>query len=123
MRAPIFAVAAIVVAAILALATGRGAPAAPGALVASAPDGVRLAVATAGARNVRVLYVSGGGIVRLREVFVPEGEAIEGIAWSDEGRNVIVTTQGRVFAVDTTTWRLETGTARAAGDAARRTRG
>jgi hypothetical protein len=77
---------------------------------------MRIAVASTDARNLRVLYVSGGSIVRLREVFVPEGEAIAGIAWSDNGRDVIVTTRGGAFAVDTRTGRLDGAIARAAVD-------
>jgi hypothetical protein len=78
-----------------------------GALVAQAPDGMRFAVSTRGARNVRVLHIDGASIVRLREVFVPAGEAIAAIAWSKDGRELIVSTRGPVFAVDTQTWRVE----------------
>ena len=74
-------------------------------------------------RNVRVLRVSGGSVVRLREVFVPEGEAIAGIAWSDDGREVIVTTRGPGLAVDTRTWRVDGATARAGIDTTERKRG
>ena len=70
---------------------------------------MRIAVATAGARNVRVLHVDGGSIVRLREVFVPDGEAIAAIAWSDDGRELIVATRGPVYALDTRTWRIQPG--------------
>ena len=101
------------VAAVLGFAAGCGAHATPGTLMATAPDGERIAVASAGARNVRVLHVSGGSIVRLREVFVPQGEAISAIAWSEDGRTVIVTTRGPAFAVDTRTWRIDGGAPRA----------
>jgi hypothetical protein len=95
-------------AAVLIGATGAcGAPPADGSLVAKAPNDKRIAVATAGARNVRVLHVDGGSIVRLREVFVPDGETIVAIGWSDDGRELIVTTRGALYAVDTQTWRTE----------------
>jgi hypothetical protein len=83
---------------------------------------MRMAVATAGARNVRVLHVDGGSIVRLREVFVPAGALIEAIAWSDDGRELLVITRGRLYAVDTRTWHVapDTGHARRAADDARR---
>lgn len=100
------------VAAVVAISAGCGAAVAPGALMARAPDDMHVAVATAGTRNVRVLYLSGASIVRLREVFVPEGEAIVSIAWSNDGRAVIVTTRGPTFAVDTRTWRVEAGAER-----------
>lgn len=93
---------------ILTAATGCADPAANGTLVARAPDGVRMAVAAQGARNVRVLHVDGGSIVRLREIFVPEGEAIAAIAWADDGRELIVSTRGPMYAVDTRTWRVGT---------------
>jgi hypothetical protein len=118
----LFFVLAVVFAAVVFNA-GRGAPNASDTLVARSPDGSRIAVASAGMRNVRVLRVSGGSVVRLREVFVPEGEAVAGIAWSDDGREVIVTTRGPGLAVDTRTWRVEGETARAAADTAQRVRG
>ena len=109
--------------AVLVSATGAcSTPPAADALIARAPDGMRLAVATAGARNVRILHVDGGSIVRLREVFVPAGEAIEMIAWSADGRELLVTTHGPRVVVDTRTWHIESGEAHArrAADAARR---
>ena len=106
MRTP-YILAAVAAAAVLGLAAGRGTSGTPDTLVATSPDGDRIAVASAGMRNLRVLRVSGGSVVRLREVFVPEGEVIAGIAWSDDGRNVIVTTRGPALAVDTRTWRVE----------------
>ena len=121
MRA-LFTPIAVIAASVLGLTAGCGAPAAPDTLVATSPDGSRIAVASAGMRNLRVLRVSGGSVVRLREVFVPEGEAIAGIAWSEDGRNVIVTTRGPRLAVDTRTWRVEGVTARAGVDTTR-TRG
>jgi hypothetical protein len=117
MRTLTAAVATIAAIAVLGLAAGRGAPAAPAAIVVTAPDGFRLAVASPGARNVRVLYVCGGSIVRLREVFVPQGEAVAGLAWSDDGRTIIVTTRGPTIAIDTRTWRVESGAAQAGAPA------
>jgi len=123
MRTPLPKLATIVAAAVLALAAGCGAPAAPDTLVATAPDGVRIAVASAGGRNVRVLYVSGGSIVRLREVFVRDGEAVAGIAWSEDGREVIVSTRGPGLAVNARTWHVGGTTARSGLDTIQRTRG
>jgi WD40 repeat protein len=114
---------ATVAAAAFAFAAGCRAPPASDTLVATSPDGDRIAVASAGMRNLRVLRVSGGSIVRLREVFVPEGEVIYGITWSEDGRNVIVTTRGPGFAVDTRTWRVDVDTARAGIDPREGTRG
>jgi WD40 repeat protein len=113
----------LVAAAVLVVDAGCSAPRATDTLVATSPDGARIAVASAGMRNVRVLRVSGGSVVRLREVFVPEGEAIAGIAWSDDGREVIVTTRGPGLAVDTRTWRVDGATARAGIDTTERKRG
>jgi hypothetical protein len=103
---PIRILAIAIAAALVGCVSACGAPHAEGSLLAQAPDGLRLAVSTSGARNVRVLYVDGGRIVRLREVFVPENEAIVAIAWSADGREVIVTTRGPMYAVDTRTWRI-----------------
>ena len=100
------AFAAAFLAATVLLAGGCGERRLDDALVARAPDGMRMAVATAGARNVRVLYVNGASIVRLHEAFVPEGASIAGIGWSDDGRELIVRTSGPAFAIDTRTWRI-----------------
>jgi hypothetical protein len=114
----------VVAAAAFVFNAGCSAPGGTDTLVATSPDGARIAVASAGMRNVRVLRVSGGSVVRLREVFVPEGEAIAGIAWSEDGREVIVTTtRGPGLAVDARTWRVEAATARAGLEATPRTRG
>jgi hypothetical protein len=107
MRSLVRVLAAAMVAVLVGATGACGAPSADGSLVAQAPNGRRIAVATAGARNVRVLHVDGGSIVRLREVFVPDGEAIAAIGWSHDGRELIVTTRGPMYAVDTQTWRIE----------------
>jgi hypothetical protein len=107
MRSLIRVLTATVVAALIGATGACSAPSAGGSLIAQAPNDKRIAVATAGARNVRVLHVDGGSIVRLREVFVPDGEAIVAIGWSGDGRELIVTTRGPMYAVDTQTWRIE----------------
>ncbi len=93
------ALMALLIAVLVGTTSACSAPSAAGSLVARAPDGMRIAVATEGARNVRVLHVDGGSIVRLREVFVPDGAAIAAIAWSDDGRELLVTTRGPMYAV------------------------
>jgi WD40 repeat protein len=123
MQTLFFVIVFAIAAAVLGIAEGGGTRAAPDTLVATSPDGTRIALASAGMRNVRVLRVSGGSVVRLREVFVPEGEAVSGIAWSADGQDVIVTTHGPKLAVDTRTWRVEGTTARAGIDTPQRTRG
>lgn len=110
-------------AALLAAVGGCEAPPAAGVLVARSPDGMRIAVANSGARNVRVLHVNGPSIVRLHEGFVPDGEAIVSIAWSGDGRDVVVATRGATYALDTKTGRLEhdaDGVRRIAHDGVRR---
>jgi len=123
MQTLFFAVVVAIAAAVLEVCGGCSAGATSETLVATSPDGARIAVASAGMRNVRVLRVSGGSVVRLREVFVPEGEVIAGIAWSDDGRSVIVTTRGPNLEIDTQTWRVDGATARAGVEPTQRTRG
>jgi hypothetical protein len=122
MRSSTRTLMASLIAVLVGATSACGAPADASSLVARAPDGLRVAVATAGARNVRVLHVDGGSIVRLHEVFVPEGGAIAAIAWSADGRELLVTTRGPLYAVDTRTWRIapDAGHARRAADDARR---
>ena len=107
MPSPARYVAASLIAATVLVTAGCAEPASNDALVARAPDGVHIAVATAGARNVRVLYVSGGSIVRLHEAFVPGNAPVAGIAWSDDGRELVVRTSGPAFAIDTRTGRVD----------------
>ena len=107
MRSLLHLLTAAVVGASIGITVACGAPRPDGVLVVKAPEGMRIAVATSGARNVRVLHIDGGSIVRLREIFIPEGEAIAAIAWSEDGRELIVTTRGPMYAVDTRTWRVE----------------
>jgi len=116
------ALTAFLIAVLVGTTSACGAPPAAGSLVARAPDGMRIAVATAGARNVRVLHVDGGSIVRLREVFVPAGVAIASIAWSDDGRELLIETRGSQYAIDTRTWHVapDAGHADRALDDARR---
>jgi hypothetical protein len=123
MRSLIRVLTATMVSALVCATGACGAPSAEGSLVAQAPDDMRIAVATAGARNVRVLHVDGGSIVRLREVFVPDGEAIAAIGWSDDGRELIVTTRGPMYTVDTQTWRIEPRRAQSVGSHATRAPG
>jgi hypothetical protein len=64
------------------------------------------ALATVGGRNVRVLLIRAPSIVRLREVFVPEGESVKAVRWRDDGRTLIVETDRERFALDTRSWQL-----------------
>ena len=59
------------------------------------------ALATIGGRNVRVLLIRAPSIVLLREVFVPEGETVRAVRWSDDGRALIVETDTARYALDT----------------------
>ena len=83
----------------------RAQPVAETLFVTQADTGVS-AVATVGARNVRVLLLRPPSIVLLREVFVPEGESVKSVRWSDDGRALIVETDAARFAVDTRHWQL-----------------
>jgi len=115
--------AVLIAVAALGLVAGCGAPAASDTFIATSPGRDRIAVASAGMRNVRVLRVLGGSVVREREVFVPEGEAVAGIAWSDDGRDVIVATRGARLVVDTRSWCVEDASRRTVVDSTQRTRG
>ena len=74
-------------------------------LVSDAHSGL-VAVSAVGARNVRVLLVRGPSIVRLREVFVPEGETVTAVRWTDGAAALIVETGDMRFALDPATGRL-----------------
>ena len=102
--------AVLVVASLLVAGCSDAPPApgyAPGAsiLVADAPSGL-VAVASPGARNVRVLLVRGASIVRLREVFVPEGETVSGVHWRHADGRLIIETHAMRFAFDPSTGHL-----------------
>jgi hypothetical protein len=62
------------------------------------------AVYTPGARNVRVLLVRPPSIVRMREVFVPAGDAVAGAHWTPDG--LIVDTERDRYALDPRTGTL-----------------
>ena len=64
------------------------------------------ALATVGGRNVRVLLVRPPSIVLLREVFVPQGEFVKSVRWSENGRTLIVETDASRFALNTRDWHL-----------------
>jgi hypothetical protein len=74
-------------------------------LAASRASGM-LAVSAEGANNVRILYARGESIVLLRTVFMPAGERVRAVAWSDDDRGAVITTSSGVLALDTRTWRL-----------------
>jgi hypothetical protein len=63
-------------------------------------------VSTVGARNVRVLLVRGPSIVRLCEVFVPDGETVSGVHWQQVDGRLIIETQATRFALDPSTGRF-----------------
>jgi hypothetical protein len=87
----------------------------PGAsLLASEPSTGLVAVSSVGACNVRVLFVRGPSIVRLREVFVPDGETVSAVHWQAGDGRLIIETDATRFALDPSTGRL----ARLAGDPA-----
>jgi hypothetical protein len=120
----------VVVLAALSVAGCTDAPSdrgvAPGAsLLVSDPTTGLVAVSSVGARNVRVLLVSGPSIVRLREVFVPDGETVSAVHWQVGGSRLIIETDAMRFALDPSTGRLArlardpAGLARRAGSATR----
>jgi hypothetical protein len=77
------------------------------AILAAAPTNGMIAVSAAGSANVRLLYVRGGSIVLLRTVWLPPGDAVQSVTWSNDERDVLIATSGNVLAVDTRTWHLE----------------
>ena len=96
----------------------------PALLVTDASTGL-VAVSAVGARNVRVLLVRGPSIVRLREVFVPDGETVSAVHWQGGDGRLIIETDAMRFALDPSTGRLArlardpAGLARRAGSATR----
>jgi hypothetical protein len=66
-----------------------------------------VAVTAVGSANVRILYVRGGSIVLLRTIWLPPGDAVQSVTWSNGERDVLIATSGSVLALDTRTWRLE----------------
>ena len=43
----------------------------------------------------------------LRTVFLPPGERVQSVTWSNDERAALIATFGKVLALDTRTWRLE----------------
>jgi hypothetical protein len=81
--------------------------AAPGtSILVADPSRGLVAVTSPGARNVRVLFVSGPTIVRLREVFVPEGETVSAVHWQPAEGRLIIETDAMRFALDPSTGRM-----------------
>lgn len=121
---PVALVAAALAAGCTDAPSDRGAM--PGAsLLASDPSTGLVAVSSVGARNVRVLFVRGPSIVRLREVFVPDGETVSTVHWQAGDGRLIIETDAMRFALDPSTGRLArlapgpAGLARRAGSATR----
>jgi len=77
------------------------------AILASTPTTGMIAVSAVGATTVRLLYARDGGIVMLRTVYLPPGDAVQSVAWSNDGRDVLIATSTALLALDTHTWRLE----------------
>ena len=77
------------------------------AILAAAPTAGMVAVTAVGSANVRILYVRGGSIVLLRTIWLPPGDAVQSVTWSNGERDVLIATSGSVLALDTRTWRLE----------------
>jgi len=77
------------------------------AILASAPTAGMVAVTAVGSAHVRLLYVRGGSIVLLRTIWLPPGDAVQSVTWSNDERAVLIATSGNVLALDTRTWRLE----------------
>jgi len=92
--------------AMLALAACTPVRTAP-AIVVAAPTTGMIAVTAQGSASVRLLYARGGSIVLLRTVYLPPGDAVQSVAWSSDEREVLIGTSGKVLALDTRTWRLE----------------
>jgi len=110
---PVLVLATLLVAACTDAPPDRAA--APGAsLLVQDPTTGLVAVSSVGARNVRVLYVRGPSIVRLREAFVPEGQAVSAVRWQPGASRLIIETDATRFALDPSTGQL----ARLAGDPA-----
>lgn len=82
---------------------------APGgpAILAAAPTSGMIAVTSVGSASVRLLYARGGSIVLLRTIDLPPGDAVQSVTWSNDERDVLIATYGKVLALDTRTWRLE----------------
>jgi hypothetical protein len=76
-------------------------------ILVSAPTTALVAVSSVGAGSVRILHVRGASIVLLRTVFMPQGERVQSVTWSSDECCAVIETSGKVLALDTRTWRLE----------------
>jgi hypothetical protein len=76
-------------------------------ILVAAPTTGMVAVTAVGSANVRLLYVRGGSIVLLKTVWLPPGDAVQSVTWSNRERDVLIATSASVLALDTRTWRLE----------------
>jgi hypothetical protein len=95
-----------IVAAVLVLVACAPARTGPAILVAAPTTGM-VAVTAVGAASVRLLYERDGSIVLLRTVTLPPGDAVQSVTWSNDERDVLIATSGRILALDTRTWCLE----------------
>src|SRR4051812_37829422 len=91
--------AAVAAALLAACAPVQGGP----AILAAAPTTGMIAVTAGGSASVRLLYVRGGSIVLLRTISLPRGDAVQSVTWSNDERDVLIQTSGKVLALDTRT--------------------
>jgi hypothetical protein len=95
---------------VVLLAAGLAActPAPPGVpIIASAPARNLVAVSAEGASTVRIVYLNGPSIVLLHTVYMPPGERVRSVFWSEDQREAVIATSGTTLALDTRTWRVE----------------
>src|SRR5438128_12103562 len=61
-------------------------------IVAQAPEAGIMAIAPKGSGTVRVLFARGGGMALIREIRLPRGHVVTGLAVSADGRDFVIST-------------------------------
>ena len=76
-------------------------------IVAQAPEAGIMAIAANGSGTVRVLFARRGSMVLIRDIRLPRGQAVRGMAVSADGRDFVINTDALAYFISMGAWKLQ----------------
>jgi len=75
-------------------------------IIAQAPDSGMMAIAGQRSGTIRVLFARNGGMVLIKDIRLPAGQAVMDLSLSADARDLVIGTESTVYLASGDAWKL-----------------